>query len=337
MKRFLEVSIIIPTLNSERTLEKCLKAIREQKYPQENIEIIVADGGSIDNTLKIAKKYNCNIVSNKLETGEAGKAVGLKKASKEIVCFIDSDNILPNRIWLQEMTFPFRDNEIAGTEPLYYTWRKEDGYINRYCALMGMNDPLCFFLRNYDRYNYITKKWTEMPVKEMDKGKYIKIILNKKHLPTIGANGFLIRKKILKECPIKEYLFDIDVVYKLSLKGINKYAKVKIGVIHLFCKNIKTFTRKQRRRIRDFLYYQSLNTREYPWEKTNKIRIIKFILCTLLILPLFFQAIRGYLHKKDGAWFFHPLACVITLFVYTQEAFLSAVKIKKVNRKNWSQ
>ncbi|MDO8727305.1 MAG: hypothetical protein Q7J35_14640 [Candidatus Methanoperedens sp.] len=49
------------------------------------------------------------------------------------------------------MTEPFQDREIAGTEPLYYNYRKEDGYITRYCAMLGMNDPLCLFLGNYDR------------------------------------------------------------------------------------------------------------------------------------------------------------------------------------------
>jgi len=37
------------------------------------------------------------------------------------------------------MTEPFQDREIAGTEPLYYTYIKEDGYITRYCAMLGIN------------------------------------------------------------------------------------------------------------------------------------------------------------------------------------------------------
>jgi probable beta-1,3-galactosyltransferase len=49
------VSVIIPTYNSSRTLEKCLKSIKNQTY--KNIEIIVVDNNSIDNTKEIAKKY----------------------------------------------------------------------------------------------------------------------------------------------------------------------------------------------------------------------------------------------------------------------------------------
>ncbi len=48
------------------------------------MEIIVADGGSSDGTLKIARKYESQIVNNPLKTGEAGKAIGLKEA-KDLV------------------------------------------------------------------------------------------------------------------------------------------------------------------------------------------------------------------------------------------------------------
>ncbi len=49
------VSVIIPTYNSSRTLEKCLESIKNQTY--KNVEIIVVDNNSTDNTKEIAKKY----------------------------------------------------------------------------------------------------------------------------------------------------------------------------------------------------------------------------------------------------------------------------------------
>ena len=49
------VSVIIPTYNSSRTLEKCLESIKNQTY--KNIEIIVVDNNSTDNTKEIAKKF----------------------------------------------------------------------------------------------------------------------------------------------------------------------------------------------------------------------------------------------------------------------------------------
>ncbi len=76
------VSVIIPTLNSEKTLMDCLESITMQDYPEDKIEVIVADGGSIDSTIELVSSLDgkstirFKIVSNKLKTGEAGKAVG---------------------------------------------------------------------------------------------------------------------------------------------------------------------------------------------------------------------------------------------------------------------
>jgi len=135
------ISIITPTYNSAKTLTTCLASIKNQDY-QGEIEIIIADGGSTDSTLEIARQYTNKIYPNPLKTGEAGKAVGLKHSKGEIIALIDSDNILPSKDWLSRMVEPFQDREIAGTEPLYYTYRGEDGYSTRYCAMVGMNDPL---------------------------------------------------------------------------------------------------------------------------------------------------------------------------------------------------
>lgn len=49
------VSIVIPTKNSGRTIEICLKSIKNQTY--RNVEILVVDYYSIDQTRRVAKKY----------------------------------------------------------------------------------------------------------------------------------------------------------------------------------------------------------------------------------------------------------------------------------------
>ncbi len=133
------ISIIIPTYNSEKVLPLCLESLKNQDYSKEKIEVIIADGGSTDSTLEIAQKYADKIYPNPLKTGEAGKAVGVRRSKGEIIALIDSDNIRPSKDWLFRMTEPFQDREIAGSEPLYYSYRKEDGYITRYCAMLGMN------------------------------------------------------------------------------------------------------------------------------------------------------------------------------------------------------
>jgi len=312
------ISVVIPTFNSERTLAQCLESIVGQDYPREKIEIIIADGGSKDKTLEIAGKFEVDkILHNPLRTGEAGKAAGVEVAKNEIILLQDSDNILNKRGWLRRMVEPFEDASISGAEPLYYTYRKEDSLITRYCALLGMNDPLCLYLGNYDRYSYVTLKWTELMVKTRDNGSYLLLELDERNIPTIGANGFLVRVKELKKVEYKPYLFDIDVVYQFIRTGQNRFAKVKIGIVHLFANNVRTFTRKTYRRIRDYLYYEKHGMRNYPWRRLSRARILKFALYTLLLIPIVRDSVKGYKKMPDKAWLFHLPACWLTLFTYS--------------------
>jgi len=339
------VSIIIPTYNSARTLSFCLDSISTQIYPRDLLEIIIADAGSLDGTLGIIEGFkkssefqNCRVVSNPLKTGEAGKAAGLKHATKEIIALIDSDNILPEKDWLSRMMEPFQDPEIIATEPIEYTYRETDGFITRYCALIGMNDPLCMYLGNYDRYNVITGKWTEMPVIAEDKGSFLKVRLNPQKLPTIGANGFCIRHGALKKCEITDYLFDIDVLSEiLHMNPDLKVAKVKIGIIHLFSGDVSTFVRKQKRRIKDFLYFSEASLRKFPWNAVSKARLIKFVVYCLTGVPLIIQSLIGYRRKPDRAWFFHAPACWITLFVYGWGTLWGAINPTMNSRARWRQ
>ncbi|MEM5867309.1 MAG: glycosyltransferase family 2 protein [Candidatus Aenigmatarchaeota archaeon] len=89
------VSIIIPTYNSGRFLEKCLKSVKGQTYP--NIEVIVVDNYSRDKTREIAEKYGAKVFQLNAERGEA-KNFGLKKAEGKYVCFIDSDMELTKNV-----------------------------------------------------------------------------------------------------------------------------------------------------------------------------------------------------------------------------------------------
>ena len=188
MEHLPTISVCMATLNAEGVLSECLKRLFEQDYPKDKIELIVGDGGSTDGTRKIVESFGGYVYANPLKTAESGKAVALEYVKNELILILDSDNFLPDNGWLRKMVAPFSDPEIELSEPIRYTWRREGGYIERYCALIGMNDPICLFLGNYDRWNYLTHKWTEVEHQEEDKGGFLKIKLTKKGIPTVGAN-----------------------------------------------------------------------------------------------------------------------------------------------------
>jgi glycosyltransferase involved in cell wall biosynthesis len=85
------ISVIIPTFNEEKYLEPTLKALRNQSY-RKKFEIIVADGGSKDRTVRIARRYADKVVV----TGRGisrGRNAGALASKGDILVFIDADTI----------------------------------------------------------------------------------------------------------------------------------------------------------------------------------------------------------------------------------------------------
>jgi len=93
-----KVSIIVPTLNEEKYIEKTLLSIKAQNL-KAPYEIIVSDGASKDNTVKIAKKYVNKIVVYKKRSPAIQRNRGAKYSKGEFLVFVDADTILlPNTI-----------------------------------------------------------------------------------------------------------------------------------------------------------------------------------------------------------------------------------------------
>jgi len=106
------VSFCIPTLNSARTLERCLKSIRNQNYP--SFEILIVDGYSLDTTLDIARKYADKIFFCKGPLGMA-RQISVEKASGSILALFDSDIIIPYAGWLNLAIKYFSSEEKIST------------------------------------------------------------------------------------------------------------------------------------------------------------------------------------------------------------------------------
>lgn len=89
------VSVIIPTKNSEKFLEECLKSIKNQAYG--NIEIIVVDNNSGDRTKEIAKKY-ADKVFNCGPERSAQRNFGANQSSGAYFFFVDSDMVVSSKV-----------------------------------------------------------------------------------------------------------------------------------------------------------------------------------------------------------------------------------------------
>lgn len=85
-------SVVMPCLNEELTLEKCiLEARAGARALDEEIEIIVADNGSTDNSIEIAKRLGCRVVRVSKPGYGAALDAGIRSASSNFVVMGDSD------------------------------------------------------------------------------------------------------------------------------------------------------------------------------------------------------------------------------------------------------
>ncbi len=92
-----KVSIIIPVYNTGLILENCLNSISNQSYP--NFEAIIVDDGSEDESLSTAKKYEkadsrFQVYSKENEGVSATRNYGIKRATGDYICFVDSDDTI---------------------------------------------------------------------------------------------------------------------------------------------------------------------------------------------------------------------------------------------------
>lgn len=105
-----QVSIIIPTHNSARTLEQCLLSVKDQDYG--DIEIIVVDNFSTDTSFEITQKYTEKVFQIWPER-TAQKNYGIEQARGEYLCFIDSDMTLEKKV-ISECVKQIENSETVG-------------------------------------------------------------------------------------------------------------------------------------------------------------------------------------------------------------------------------
>lgn len=171
-----KVSLIVPVYNIEKYLERCVNSILEQDY--DNLEIILVNDGSLDNSLKICKKYEQKdsriIVIDKKNGGvSSARNEGLKIATGDYIGFIDSDD------WIDKNTIS---------------------------SLMNVLKKENYDILIYTSYNNIPYSDKES-VRTLDLEETIKNCLKLEN-PVLMAG---VCNKLFKSSLLKEEFFDIDL------------------------------------------------------------------------------------------------------------------------------
>ncbi|MVO10788.1 glycosyltransferase [Flavobacterium sp. TP390] len=95
------VSIIITFYNEEKLLSRCLESVKNQTY--NNLEVILVNDGSTDNSLEIAKKfyeefYSCKIITIENSGHAEARNIGIQTCTSDYVTFLDADDELESNM-----------------------------------------------------------------------------------------------------------------------------------------------------------------------------------------------------------------------------------------------
>lgn len=169
-----KISIIIPIYNKADYLEKCLDSIIHQTY--NNLEIILINDESKDNSLKICKDYQKKdkriIVIDQKNKGESGsRNVGIKKATGKYIAFIDGDDFIDNN-FIEVLHNNISNYEMASVG---YTqnFKEKIEYYNSTTASYTKQEFLSILLTNTNLRCFATKLY------KMDIIKNNNILFNK--------------------------------------------------------------------------------------------------------------------------------------------------------------
>lgn len=325
MNKYPLVSIITPTLNAEKYLNNFFKHLNKQTYPKNKIQIVVADGGSTDKTIKIAKKYKAIVVKNPYVMGQPGVYVGMKNAKGKLLMVLPGDNIFKQDNAIEKIVNVFNDKTVYAVFPKHVSSRKDSlftKYINTF------TDPFNHFLYG----NAANARTFKNVYKTIQHNDLFDVYDYKTYpiKPILGiTQGFTVKKDFIKLW--KDINDDINPVHeliKLNKKIVYMYS---VDLYHHTVRDINHFFRKQRWAAKNALEKKDYGviSRKESLSRDQKIRMYIFPIYALsIILPLI-RTVYGYISDKEKIWFFHPVISFITASAIIYEWIVYKLKLSK--------
>lgn len=129
----MRISVIVPTYNEGKTIERCLQSLRKQTF--KDYEIVVVDGHSRDKTVNIAKKYADKILFDEEKGAGVARNLAAKVVDSEIVAFVDSDTMVPEN-WVETINAAFEKGIVGVTGPLI---PEGGGFFERFVFMICFN------------------------------------------------------------------------------------------------------------------------------------------------------------------------------------------------------
>ena len=211
------VSIVIPCLNEEKAIGRCLDSLVAQNFPRDGFEVIVVDNGSTDGTLDIVRTYSTalhlTILSESSARVSGLRNMGAAKAGGEMLAFLDGD-CLPRPTWLS------RSVELLSADGC--------GVIGGYYSIPADS-------------SWVAKAWWDGKASEKKKGAV-------SYIPT--SDLLVSRSNFVKIGGFDETLEtneDCEFAQRASRAGLTIMAFPELGVVHLGSpQTLRAFYRRER-------------------------------------------------------------------------------------------
>lgn len=332
------LSIIIPTLNSQKTLGLTLKSIKKQHFNHNLIEILVCDGGSKDHTKKIARRYGAQIIKNTKIQPECAKYVGLLNAKGKYAMFIDSDEILCSNMAIENRIEVLEKNQNIKIV-LTGGYKKPDNLsiINDY--VNTFSDPFSFFMygissdARYYLYN-LCKKYKN----HLDHEKFIEFIFDKNSpIPLVDVCAGNIIDLIFLKKYFSSLLKDVSLIpkiFNLIVCKTNRFAVLKDDyILHYSSNSFGEYIKKINWRVIVNIHYK--NSAGVGFSNRDSYQPISFRMKKYLFIPYALSLILPFstsvyysLSRKSMVNMIHFPMVIYTAFFIIYQYIIKIVSLK---------
>jgi glycosyltransferase involved in cell wall biosynthesis len=325
-----DVTVVIATFNSERTLPLTLESIAKQNYPKELVHILVIDGGSSDSTLEIAFKYNCTIINNPLVGPAHAKHLGLINTHSKYLVYLDHDEVFTNFDSIQKKINVF--NEYTNVKIVIgsgYKTPASTPSINYYLNEFG--DPFSFYIYRLSKdYRYFLNKMKKLyPVTVNNIDCTVFNFKGVRKWPIIehGAAGSMVNKEhyMHEFNKVKRSLqeaYHFQSVYFYYLMGTeNSFLAISHNdvLLHYSAENIKSYLAKIKWRIMNNIFHRKsmgitgyLSRESFNSANISLIKKYFFIPYSILLLPCFFDSVYLSVTRRNFSYLIHTPLCIYT-------------------------
>jgi len=127
----MRVSVLIRARNEARSIGRVLELIRAQDFSGE-VELIVIDTGSTDDTVEIARRAGARVFSYDRPFSYGGTInMGAELASGDVLIVLAAHAFPYDRVWLGELVGPLGDPSVAAASSRHVAGREDDPFMRR--------------------------------------------------------------------------------------------------------------------------------------------------------------------------------------------------------------